>query len=52
MPDLNCQDCGDMEPDHARRRRCKACGFLVCAWCFHHVHVLHSLLAATKAVAK
>jgi ribosomal protein S27AE len=34
-----CEDCGDTIPDHQRRVRCKTCGSLLCAWCFHHVHV-------------
>jgi hypothetical protein len=34
MPD--CEDCG--ETVTYRRRRCSTCGFLVCRWCYHHVH--------------
>jgi hypothetical protein len=36
---LTCEDCGD-EPYRVggRRRRCPRCGFLVCAYCWHHVH--------------
>jgi ERCC4-type nuclease len=34
-----CEDCGDR--DASRRRRCKACGLLVCGWCFNHVHAIN-----------
>lgn len=33
-----CQDCEDPILDFERRRKCKRCKKLVCAWCYHHVH--------------
>lgn len=39
-------DNDDPAPPGTRRTRCKACGLLVCPWCFNHVHAL----AHTKAV--
>lgn len=30
-----CEDCGEPQ---ARRKRCHHCGWLVCRWCWHHVH--------------
>jgi hypothetical protein len=35
-----CEDCEDEIPEHQRRRKCKSCGKMVCAWCHHHVHEL------------
>lgn len=35
-PERACQDCGD--DTQKRRTRCKACGKLVCRWCYNHVH--------------
>lgn len=36
-----CQDCEDPIPRRERRKKCSACGELVCHWCYHHVHGLH-----------
>ena len=35
-----CDDCHDELEDKERRVRCKRCGWLVCRWCYHHVHSL------------
>lgn len=36
-----CDDCGD---ETRKRTRCKHCGKLVCAWCYHHIHGVVSFL--------
>lgn len=42
MKDTKPQVCEDCEDGVSMRRtRCKRCGLLVCAWCYHHVHALH-----------
>lgn len=33
-----CEDCHEEMMDKDRRRRCKSCRKLVCAWCWGHIH--------------
>lgn len=35
MPGRCCEDCNAIT---YRRTRCRACGKLVCRWCYNHVH--------------
>lgn len=36
--EILCEDCGD---ECKRRKKCPHCGYLVCVWCWHHIHSLN-----------